>query len=763
MRVETLRPVLSGVGAVASLASGALFVAPDQAHAQEAASASKPDDAVTRLPAVTVEGTAAPSTNALKTGTGLDRLPDPLQSTPQTITIIPQVMIEQQHATTVDQVLKYVPGITVSTGEGGGGINGDQFRIRGFDASGDIYVDGLRDFGSYARDSFATENVMVLKGPSSTSFGNGTTGGAIELQSKKAHLGDVNSLDLTAGQGPYERGVLDVNHQINDATAVRAVVMGQSQDIVDRDHVYSNRVGFLGSIGFGLGTSQQVTLNYFHQTSNARPDFGVPMGSIGSSVGEPLTEYGVPRSIYYGRESDHDRMNADVISALYKGEFGDWLTLTNDTRVGYYTRNLKFTPAFCMDLPSYLAAAYGVAPSTCASDVAAGNFNTDYTRWPVGGDKLTSYGAENVTTAVMRFDTAGFRHELVAGVDVYYQHQKANFYLPTGSGATGTLLNPFYQNSPDFSLNLAANGITAHSWDVGPFVSDRVWLTPQLSILGGVRWDHYEVEGANAGTPIATNTNFTSPKGSVIWEPTPHQTYYISYARSFTPPGSNITTLGSSLSLAGGANLSSMKPETATTYEVGGKWSILDDRLGATAAVFRVKRGNTSYTDPTSNIQTTTDDRVRVQGVELGLTGKITADWDVQAAYSYQDSKITYSAISAFNPLPAVGNWVPYVSKQNASLWTTYDVTKLLGLPGDLLVGGGVNYRSEYYLNDAMTLRIPSAVTADAMLSYDVGRYHLALNVTNLTNKLAYSAAFANGYATPIAGRTISLTAGLKF
>ncbi|WP_175687494.1 TonB-dependent receptor [Burkholderia multivorans] len=764
MRVETLRPVLSGVGAVASLASGALFVAPDQAHAQEATPASKPDDATIQLPAVKVEGTGAPSTNALKTSTGLDRLPDSLQSTPQTITVIPQVVIEQQQATTVDQVLKYVPGITVATGEGNGGISGDQFRIRGFDASGDIYVDGLRDFGSYVRDSFATENVMVLKGPSSTSFGNGTTGGVIELDSKKAHLGDTNSFEVTGGQGPYERGVLDVNHQINDTTAVRAVVMGQHQDAVDRDHVYSNRVGFLGSIGFGLGTSQQFTVNYFHQTSNARPDFGVPMGGIGTSVSEPLTEYGVPRSTYYGRSSDHDRMGADVLSAMYKGQFGDWLTLTNDTRVGYYTRDLKFTPSFCMDLPPFLASAYGVPPSTCASDVSAGNLNTDYTRWPVGGTKQTSYGAENVTTAVMRFDTAGFRHELVAGLDVYYQHEKTNFYLPNGSGPTGTLLSPIFQNPAGFSLDLDPSGTTAHSWDVGPFVSDRVWLTSQLSVLGGVRWDHYQVDGASAGTPIAATTNFTSPKASVIWEPTSHQSYYVSYARSFTPPGSNITTLGSSLSLAGGSTLSSMKPETATTYEVGGKWSLFDDRLGATAALFRVNKGNTSYTDPTSGILTTTDDKARVQGVELGLTGKITSDWDVQAAYSYQDSKIVYSAISAFNPVSAVGNRVPYVSKQNASLWTTYNVTKLFqGLPGHLLIGGGVNYRSDYYVDDAMTLRIPGAVTADAMVSYDVDRYHVALNVTNLTNKLAYSAAFANGYATPITGRTISLTASVKF
>ncbi|PMX27487.1 MULTISPECIES: TonB-dependent siderophore receptor [unclassified Pseudomonas] len=759
MRIETLRPVLSGFGAVASLASGVFFAATDQAHAEETAPASKPDDATIQLPATTIEGTHEPSTNALKAETGLDRLPDTLQSTPQTITVIPQLVIEQQHATTIDQVLKYVPGVTVATGEGNGGINGDQFRIRGFDASGDIYVDGLRDFGAYVRDSFATENVMVLKGPSSQSFGNGTTGGAIELDSKKAHLGDANSLNLTAGQGPYKRGVLDVNHQINDTTAVRAVIMGQAQDVVDRDHVYSDRSGFLGSIGFGLGTSQQLTVNYFHQSSKSRPDFGVPTGSIGTSDSEPLTEHGLSRSNFYGRESDRDRMDADVATVRYKGEFNDWLTLTNDTRYGHYTRDLKFTPSFCMDLPAAVAGFYGVPASTCASDVSAGNLNTNYTLWPVGGFRLKSYGAENITTAVMNFDTGRFRHELVVGFDAYYQHQQANFYFPSGSGSSGTLLDPTYDNPAGFTLNLDSNGITAHSRDFAPFVSERLWLTPELSILGGVRRDFYEVDGDNAGASLATTTEFTSPKGSVIWEPTSHQTYYVSYAKSFTPPGSNITTLGSSVSLAGGSRISDMDPETAKSYEVGGKWSFLDDRLGTTAALFRVSKDNSTYTDPTSGIQSASGDKVRVQGVELGLTGKITPAWDVQASYSYMHSKILNTSTAS-----SIGNLVPYVSKNSAALWTTYDLAPLVrDLPGHLLVGGGVNYRSEYYMDNAMASRIPGTTTTDAMLSYDIDQYNVALNVTNLTNELAYSAAFANRYATPIAGRTVSLSAGVKF
>ncbi|MCA1456078.1 TonB-dependent siderophore receptor [Bradyrhizobium sp. BRP22] len=698
--------------------------------------------------------------NSLQRTTGLSRLSDSLQSTPQTVTVIPRVVIEQQQAATINQVLQYVPGITVSTGEGGGGINGDQFRIRGFDASGDVYVDGLRDFGSYVRDSFATENVLVLKGPSSQSFGNGTTGGVIEIESKKAHLGDQSSFEASAGTGPYGRGILDINKQINDTTALRFIAMGNGQDVVDRDHVYSNRGGVLGSLGLGLGTEQSLIFNYLHQDSVQRPDFGVPIVSAPGVVGKPVTEYGVPRLNYFGRESDRDHATADVATALYKGEFGDWLTLTNDTRVGYYTRDLKFTPALCAS-PGF------PFPSSCATDVLAGNLATPYTIWSVGGTKQVSHGAENITTATMRFDTGPFRHKLIVGIDAYSQHAATGFYLPSGPEPVGTLLDPIFANSPGFAVTATSgNQLSATSWDVGPFISDRMWLTPMLSILAGVRWDHYRVDGRVSGSPLATTAEFASPKASLIFEPTAHQTYYFSYARSFTPPGNNITSLSTSLGLSQAPlSAANLEPEADTTYEVGAKWGLLEDRLGVTAALFRVDKNNASYTDQASGIQTTTDDKVRVQGVELGLTGKLTENWDVQASYSYMDSKIIASTINAFTPVSAAGNRVPYVSEHGLAIWTTYDIAPLLpNVPGHLLVGGGLNYRSDYYLNNLNSLVIPAATTIDTMVSYDPNEwYHLALKVTNLTNKLTYSSAFGNGYATPVAGRSFTLTAAVRF
>jgi catecholate siderophore receptor len=794
--IQTLRPALSGLGAAASLANGLLFVAAAKAEGQSDRPGPTSGNEATALPPVEVVAPAAkrrrasnagpkqasrpvppsrsskpteahqeaaapaPSPgNSLQRSTGLSRLSDSLQSTPQTVTVIPRLVIEQQQAATINQVLQYVPGITVATGEGGGGINGDQFRIRGFDASGDVYVDGLRDFGSYVRDSFATENVLVLKGPSSQSFGNGTTGGVIEIESKKAHLGDQSTFEASAGTGPYGRGILDVNKQINDTTAVRFIAMGNGQDIVDRDHVYSDRGGFLGSLGLGLGTDQSLIVNYMHQQSVQRPDFGVPIVSAPGVVGKPVTEYGVPRSNYFGRESDRDSATADVATALYKGEFGDWLTITNDSRVGYYTRDLKFTPALCAS-PGF------PFPSSCATDVLAGNLATPYSIWAVGGTKQVSHGGENVTTATMRFDTGPFRHKLVVGIDVYSQEATTGFYLPSGPEPAGTLLAPVFANSPGFALTVApANQLSATSWDVGPFISDRMWLTPMLSILAGVRWDHYRVDGQVGASPLTSTTEFASPKASLIFEPTAHQSYYFSYARSFTPPGNNITSLSSSLGLSQAPTAANLQPEADTTFEVGAKWGLLEDRLGLTAALFRVEKNNASYTDQASGIQTTTDDKVQVQGVELGLTGKLTANWDVQASYSYMDSKIIASSISPFTPVSAAGNRVPYVSEHGLAIWTTYDIAPLLPrVPGHLLVGGGLNYRSDYYLNNLNSMVIPAATTIDGMLSYDPDqRHHLALKVTNLTNKLTYSSAFGNGYATPVAGRSVTLTAAIRF
>lgn len=763
--VSAARNSLSASSISAGLATGLILIGAGKAHAQDGSPPADKQDAPVQLGPVRVgaddETNSGP--NTLRSGTNLDRLPGDIQGTPQTITVIPQVVIEQRQATTIDQVLKYVPGVTVATGEGGGGMNGDAFRIRGFDAKGDVYVDGLRDFGAYVRDSFAVESVEVFKGSSSESFGNGSTGGVINQTSKTAHLGDSYGLTGTLGNGTQARVVADVNQQVNDTTALRVVGMWHDQEMVDRDHVYAKRWGMLGSLGLGLGTSMTFTLTYMHQHDNRRPDMGAPIpmppaGYTGYTM--PVTEYGVPKDSYFGKESDRDRTNVDMVTARLHAEVNDWLTISNDTRWARYTRWMAFTPTIC-------GTGFGGFADfgTCSTDVLAGNLNTAYTVWPVVGDTQKSTGGQSITTAIARFDTGGIKHELIVGIDAYYQRNLFGSLTGSSFRNGGTLLAPDFINPPGFTISEAGGRIRARARDVGLFASDQAWLTPSLSVTAGLRWDSYTAKSTTQAAdgsypPYAKSvTHFLSPKASLNWEPTPGQHYYFSYARSFTPAGQNISFQGTV-----SPSQPNLEPDKNYTLELGSKWSLIGDQLGATAALFRTVKNRGSYNDPLTGASVSSGERDRVQGIELGLTGMITKAWEVQASYSYYDSKILAAApLSVFVPVDTKGNDVAYVSKNNLALWTTYNMATFIpGLPGKLLVGGGANYRSHYNADPSEIYRIPAATTFDGLISWENDRYRVALNVTNLTNKLSYTSAFF--FRAEVApGRTFTGTASVKF
>src|SRR5665213_2692885 len=135
-----------------------------------------------------VSVTDAADTNGLSHAPPLVSMPSTsLQDTPQAVNVIDSATMKQQAVTTLGDALRNVPGITIAIGEGGT-LAGDQFKIRGFDAKDDIYLDGLRDFAAYTRDSFDYEEVQVLKSPSGLMFGRGTGGGAINTVSKTPFL-----------------------------------------------------------------------------------------------------------------------------------------------------------------------------------------------------------------------------------------------------------------------------------------------------------------------------------------------------------------------------------------------------------------------------------------------------------------------------------------------------------------------------------------------------------------------------------------------
>ncbi|MGZ8452425.1 MAG: TonB-dependent receptor [Candidatus Binatia bacterium] len=204
----------------------------------------------------------------------LSRIPVPLKAVPQSITVIPQRLMQERAAASFQDALRSVPGISFQAGEGG--VQGNNLTLRGYNARNDIFIDGVRDQGSYFRDIFNIESIEVLKGPSSLYFGRGSTGGAINQVSKVPQLTPSYGGAFSLGNGIYLRGTGDVNQPITPTIAFRVNLMAHKDDIVGRDISEQQRLGFAPSISFGLGTPTQLTLSYLIQGEDNIPDYGVP-------------------------------------------------------------------------------------------------------------------------------------------------------------------------------------------------------------------------------------------------------------------------------------------------------------------------------------------------------------------------------------------------------------------------------------------------------------------------------------------------------
>lgn len=746
-----------GAGALGlSLVTGLGSFLPAAASAQALAPGAGPDMAVT-LGELSVAGWGGFQPNTLNADTGLSRLPGRVQDTPQAITVVPGEVIRQQQATTLEQALRNVPGITVSAGEGNGGLNGDQFRIRGFQAKNDVYLDGLRDFGVYARDAFNIGDVVVIKGPTSETLGLGTVGGAVNIASKKALLTDFTAVDGLGGSGPTARGTFDVNRRIDETTAIRITGMVHHQDVQDRDRVKSDRAGVAVSLGFGLGTDTTWYLNYLYQHTDRTPDFGVPTAlRPGDRFARPLTEFGLDRSTSYVRPTDRDVADVHLATSLMKWTVAPWLTVTNDTRLAFYDRNFASTSAVCNN----------TAPSTCARDFFAGG--DPFVTYSAGGGlnfDQDAWGAQNVTTALARFHTGFLRHEVVTGLDVFYQNDDRINFSVVGTRPPQRVRTPDPSGAGYALVRNPNNRRVGDGANLGVFFSDRVWLTEQFSLLGGVRVDRFVSTFATTNTTtglfgptVTAGSTGISPKGSAIWQPTPEQTYYVTYARGFSPQGQFVTN-STGIEIP---NTAALKPEESDLYEIGGKVALLNGRLGLAAALFRVDKSNSFDVDPVTGslILGALDagEKRRVEGFEVTATGQLTENWSLLAGYTHLDGTVRSGANR--------GRVAPYVPTNAFTLWTTYDLSPVMrplwGLPGRITVGGGVTLDDGYFPASDNITRIPGTFSLDALVSYETDTYRLAVNAYNLTDELNYSAAFSTR-AVPTSGRTVLVSAGLRF
>jgi catecholate siderophore receptor len=653
---------------------------------------------------------------------------EPLRDIPRTINVIPQSLIQEQGATTLRDVLRNVPGITFQAGEGGVPA-GDQLTIRGFSARTDMFIDGVRDFGGYARDSFNLEQVEVAKGPSSATSGRGSTGGSINQVSKTPGMGKSYSASIGGGNASYVRSSADINQPLGEGAALRLNAMWTDAGVPGRDAVESERWGVAPSLAFGINKPTTLTVSHMHLEQDNVPEYGLPW--VPANTNPELAAYSggeppVDSENFYGLVTrDYEDTKTDVSTVQVDHRVNPGLTLRNLTRFGRNDRDSVIT----------------------APRFASVNTSTAINRQLQSRDMVDKIVA-NQSSAIGRFTTGTIGHALSTGFELAYESSE-NFARSGPSAPQADLFNPDPTQPYPGPITRTGASTKGAASTVSAYAFDTVNLGSHVELSGGLRWDRFDADSDSiAVTGVSTTLervdNFVSWRAGAVYKPKTNGSLYVGYGTSANPSAEGLALTSSTVEL---------EPEQSRTFEVGTKWDLANARLSATSAYFHTEKINarTPGVNP-GDPPTVLAGEQRVQGIELGLSGRITRQWSVYSGYAFMDSVIPES-----NTLTEVDNALALTPNHTFNLWTTYE------LPLGVSLGGGVQYMDAVFRNASNITHVPSYWLTNVLASYRVNQFMtLRFNGQNLTDK-HYVDRIGGGHYIPGAGRQLIVSSDFRF
>ena len=180
---------------------------------------------------------------------------------------------------------------------------------------------------------------------------------------------------------------------LGDTAAFRLNVLAHRGEVADRNGARMERFGIAPSFAIGIGTDTQATFGYMKQTSDDRPDYGLPW--LGNRPAP------VERDRFYGFDSDYLETDADILSTQVLHRVSDTIRFDIQARYADYDRENRITEPLITPVPPA-----GTPPEQMS-----------VYRYVFAG---SSDETLLTTQAVARFDLGAdrVRHALVTGVEL---------------------------------------------------------------------------------------------------------------------------------------------------------------------------------------------------------------------------------------------------------------------------------------------------------------------------------------------------------
>ncbi|GIX23578.1 MAG: ligand-gated channel protein [Caldimonas sp.] len=647
----------------------------------------------------------------------------PVHEQPQAVRVVTRQTIEDLRATRLDDVLDHVGGVSRQNGFGG---LWDNIAIRGLagheNTGMSMMLNGFsanRGFNA-PRDLAGVDRIEFLKGPVAALYGSSEPGGTLNTVSKRPLWSSAHSLDLSVGSHDRKRVALDTSAPWNERMAYRLNLAAEDHGGF-RNHVDTRR--YVVAPAFTWKLSTDTVFDYVGEfLQHATPlDRGVV--AVGNRLGV------VPRSRFLGEPADGD------------------VTVKNQTHQVIVSHD------WGASWRSRLGVSYRIT--------SLEGFSTEATALQPDQRTLTrqrryrDYDSEDVAMQAElqgRVRLGGLEHELLLGVERYrfrLDSRMLRINPSAGSPYAIDIYDPVYgQPQP---VPLPNTDTVERQRNTATYVQDMVRLTPQWRLMAGVRLDHYDqtLDNRRTGRRSTQSPQATSPRVGLSWLPTAQWALYANAGRSFRPNVANE---------AGEA----FDPEKGQAVELGSKWESVDQRLGATAAVFDIRKRN--VVTSLGGVAVAAG-RVRSQGVEFDLTGRISPRWRVNASLSYTEATVTEDGTLE------IGGRLLNVPRVTASLLAVYEGTLAQGQRYSL--GGGVTHVGKR-LGQARTQSEANAGTpAFELPAYTLAKLvahwqpdpmlRLALDVDNLFDRTFYSSSYSRVWVTPGAPRTVTVSVRASF
>lgn len=645
---------------------------------------------------------------------------------PQAVNVVPQQVLEDQAVRNLDDALYNVSGITQANTLGG---TQDAVMKRGFgdNRDGSILRDGVRSI--QARNvTPTTERVEVLKGPASMLYGWGDPGGMINIISKKPQLVQKTHIEGWNSSFNGGGGQFDITGPLSTSGLAYRLIVDHDETDYWRNFGRNRQTTVAPSLMW-YGENTTVLVAYEHMEYLTPFDRGTV---IDSRTGKPVA---TPRERRFDETYNATRGDQDTLTFQMENTLNErWKSKLNYA----YSRNTyNDNQARAMSLNPTTGFLTRRADAT--QDAHSQSQNVQLT---LNGD----------------IDWGSINHQLLFGFDHEADRTHRGNMIRGKNNSSFNIYNPVYGLFPASNSVIAAESDQKEDVDsTGVFMQDAIRLDEHWMLLGGVRYDRFDVMSGK-GRPFVTNTDRSDsrlvPRAGVVYNLTSYASLYTSYSESFKP--------NSAVNKAIGAT---MEPEVGRSYEIGAKLD-LPNRITANLALFDIQKRNVMVDElqvinGISETVTRTAGKVRSQGVEVDVAGKLTDSLSLIGAYAFTDARVTSDPTNQ-------GNEMANVARHTASLFLTNDFGNLgLHAGDDLRAGVGARYVGRRPGDAANSFFLDDYTVADAFIAYSVPlngyKVKWQLNIKNLFDKTYYPSSGSSQYVAIGDPREVVLRASVDF